>query len=68
MGKTLTKMLEDNLVLDSECWELEATKDTFKEWLGTVCLPAHLSKGKDGSRIDATESTCQLLISLVDEP
>ena len=78
MGNTLTKMLvkalHEDLEPESEPeaeareYYLTTIKDTYKEWLRTVELPDYYVSDDHDVTFNATESTRQLLITLVDEP
>ena len=64
---TLTEML-----LSKDTWldgpDIDIIKGVFKEWLRTVGLPNRYGISRDAALFNITESTQQLLITLVDEP
>jgi len=66
---TLTEMLDnksceisDRLLTPGDAGRV------FKKWLKEVGLPQYYSYDRDGHSFNATESTRQLLVTLVDEP
>ena len=64
---TLTGMLVNSSVFYHSD-QIADVKGIFKEWLKAVGLPNSLSLDKEGNGFNATESICNLLITLVDEP
>ncbi len=66
---TLTEMLGNKAQKHHESFILIVdAKDVFTQWLKEVGLPDHDTIGKGGCIFNATESTRDLLILLVDEP